>query len=77
MGFCFSENRSFAEYVSKGISKDFLKDNTCKYYSVEDLTTEPEPNTESCNFYLGRLKQNGSDLIEKSCASADLVFDNR
>ena len=61
----------------KGIPKQSLKDSSCKYYSVMDLTTDPTPNTESCNFYMGRLNQNGSDMIEKSCSSDQLVFDKR
>ena len=73
----FRQNYSFAEYVSKGIPKQSLKDSSCKYYSVMDLTTDPTPNKESCNFYMGRLNQNGSDMIEKSCSSDQLVFDKR
>ena len=73
----FTQNYSFAEYVSKGIPKQSLKDSSCKYYSVMDLTTDPTPNKESCNFYMGRLNQNGSDMIEKSCSSDQLVFDKR
>ena len=73
----FRQNTSFAEYVRKGIPKDSLKASSCKYYGVKDLTTNPTPNTESCNFYMGRLNQNGSDMIEKSCSSEDLVFDKR
>ena len=75
--FYFSKNVSFPGYVSKGISKDSLKDNACKYYGIRDLTTDPAPNKESCNFYLGLLDQNSSDIVEKSCLSEDIVFDTR
>ena len=73
----FRQNLSFAEYVSKGIPKQSLKDNSCKYHSVMELTTDPTPNTESGNFYMGRLNQNGSDMIKKSCSSDQLEFDKR
>ena len=75
--FHFSKNESFAEYVSKGVSKNSIKDNSCKYYGIRDLTTDPTPNKESCNFYLGLLDQNSSDIVEKSCSSDDIVFDTR
>ena len=75
--FNYRKNVTYAKYVMKGVSAEGLEDNRCKYFGIRDLTTQPRASYESCNFYMSRLEQNGSDIVVNSCTSQDLLFDKR
>ena len=71
-----SNLQSFPDFVRSGTPEFILKKSgDCRYFSMNDLTSDPMSGPELCEFYLSEVGRNSSDIKLMECSTNDIIYD--
>ena len=71
-----SNLQSFPDFVRSGTPEFILKKSgDCRYFSMNDLTSDPMSGPELCEFYLSEVGRNSSDIKLMECSANDIIYD--